>query len=121
MPNKPPRNKQALPRNRGTLSAASVLQRVAHKSGISLPQGAEDPKALLERLRALLPEEMRSHIFQAHLRTGELVVFTESASWAGRLRVALAELRHTDLPKTHLLAQHPKLTLRVMPADGYRR
>jgi hypothetical protein len=76
---------------------------------------------LIERLRAVLPEELRSHIFQAHLRTGELVVFTESAAWAGRLRVAIAELRHSDLPKSHLLAQHPKLTLRVMPGDGFRR
>jgi len=76
---------------------------------------------LLERLRILLPDDLRSHIFQVHVRPGELVVFTESAAWAGRLRVALAELRHNELPKTHLLAQHPKLTLRVMPRDGFRR
>jgi hypothetical protein len=125
MPNKPPRNKQATrrttPNLRETLSAASVLRRVAHNSGIALPQGAAGLDELLVRLRAVLPEELRSHIFQAHLRAGELVVFTESAAWAGRLRVAIAELRHGELPKTHLLAQHPKLTLRVMPGDGFRR
>ena len=82
---------------------------------------ARRAEELLERLRNLVPEELRSHIFQAHLRPGELVVFTESAAWAGRLRVTLAELRHGELSKTHLLAQHPKLTLRVMPRDGFRR
>jgi hypothetical protein len=35
--------------------------------------------------------------------------------------VGLAELRHRELSKTHLLAQHPKVTLRVMPRDGFRR
>ncbi len=108
MPNKPPRNKQAGSRTRGTLSAASVLQRVARKSPISMPQmaSAVDP-GLLELLRDSVPAELRFHIIEAILRPGELVVFTESAVWAGRLRVALAEMRHKKFEK------HPKLTLRV--------
>jgi len=109
MPNKPPRNKQAAPRTRGTLSAAAVLQRVARKSRISLPQIASEGDAgLLELLRDSVPAELRSHIIEAILRPGELVVFTESAVWAGRLRVALAELRHKKFEK------HPRLTLRLL-------
>ena len=116
MPNKPSRNKQAGPRTRGTLSAATVLQRVARKSAISMPQmEAAGHPALLELLRDSVPAELRLHIIEAILRPGELVVFTESAVWAGRLRVALAELRHKELEK------HPKLTLRVLPREGPRR
>lgn len=123
MPNKPPRNKQAHSRTRATLSAATVLERIARKSLISLPERAPDGSAeLLERLRGSLPEELRAHVTQVLLRSGEMIVFTESAVWAARLRVAIAELRggvmSRELPE---LAEHQRLTLRVQPREGLRR
>jgi Dna[CI] antecedent, DciA len=114
MPNKPPRNKQSAPRTRATLSAAALLQRITRKSAISMPQMASTGTAgLLKRLQESVPAELRSHIFEVILRPGELVVFTESAAWAGRegpLQATVPEL-----------ADHPKLTLRVQPQGGFRR
>ncbi|MEO8308830.1 MAG: hypothetical protein ABI616_12400 [Pseudomonadota bacterium] len=123
MPNKPPRNKQSVPRTRATLSAATLLQRITRKSAISMPEMASTGTAgFLERLQKSVPAELRSHIFEVILRPGELVVFTESAAWAGQLRVALAEARkgplHQTLPE---LTNRPKLTLRVQPHGGFRR
>jgi hypothetical protein len=123
MPNKPPRNKQPAPRTRATLSAATLLQRITRKSSISMPQMASTGTAgLLKRLQESVPAELRSHIFEVILHPGEMVVFTESAVWAGRLRLAIAEARngplHATLPE---LADHPKLTLRVQPREGFRR
>jgi hypothetical protein len=77
---------------------------------------------LLKRLQESVPAELRSHIFEVILRPGELVVFTESAVWAGRLRLALEEARESSLQATlPELANHPKLTLRVQPRGGFRR
>jgi hypothetical protein len=77
---------------------------------------------LLERLQESVPAELRLHIIEVILRPGELVVFTESAAWAGRLRLALAEVREETLKSTlPELAEHPKLTLRVQPRGGFRR
>jgi Dna[CI] antecedent, DciA len=123
MPNKPPRNKQAAPRTRATLSAASLLQRITRKSAISLPQmGSTGTAGLLKRVQESVPAELRLHIFEVILRPGELVVFTESAAWAGRLRLALAEARaDPSRPSLPELADHPKLTLRVQPRGGFRR
>lgn len=122
MPNKPPRNKQTSPRTRGTLSAAAVLQRITRKSGISqgeMTNGGQG--SLQERLCKSLPTELRSHIFEVISRPGELVVFTESGAWAGRLRVALAELKQGTPQAVPELATHPRLTLRVTPKGGFRR
>jgi hypothetical protein len=100
-----------------------VLQRITRKSSISLPEMASaGTSELLKRLQESLPGELRSHVFEVILRPGELVVFTESAAWAGRLRVALAELRGGDAPATlPELASHPKQTLRVLPREGLTR
>jgi hypothetical protein len=101
-----------------------VLQRITRKSGISVPAQAPPggPKALLERLRGSLPVELRAHLQQVLLRSGELVVFTESAVWAGQLRVAVAELRQAGVDEAlPELASHPRLTLRVLPREGFRR
>jgi Dna[CI] antecedent, DciA len=100
-----------------------LLQRITRKSAISMPQMASTGTAgLLKRVQESVPAELRSHIFEVILRPGELVVFTESAAWAGRLRLALAEVREgalqAALPE---LSDHPKLTLRVQPQGGFRR
>lgn len=122
MPNKPPRNKQTSPRTRVTLSAATLLQRITRKSGISQGEVTKGGHgSLQERLCKSLPTELRSHIFEVILRPGEMVVFTESGAWAGRLRVALAELRQGTPQAVPELVTHPRLTLRVAPRGAFRR
>jgi hypothetical protein len=99
-----------------------VLQRITRKSGISLGEVSNGGQGnLQERLCKSLPAELRSHIFEVILRPGEMVVFTESAAWAGRLRLALAELRQGSSQALPELATHARLTLRVTPHGGYRR
>ena|SRR6185369_7010967 len=87
MPKKPPRDN---PRNRAprtVQSAAAVLQRFAQRregAGISLADQS------LEKTRARLPQILRAHVVGAVEKPEELVIFTESAAWAARLKLALA-------------------------------
>lgn len=46
----------------------------------------------LEKLRKGLPEPLGGHLQGVLERPGELVLFAESAAWAGRLRLALPQL-----------------------------
>jgi hypothetical protein len=88
-----------------------------------MPQLASTGTAgLLKRVQESVPAELRLHIIEVILRPGELVVFTESAAWAGRLRLALSEAREVALQAAlPELTEHPKLTLRVQPKGGFRR
>jgi len=87
MPKKPPRDN---PRNRAprtVQSAAAVLRRLTQQregGGISLKNQS------LEQTRARLPENLRVHVVGVVEKAEELVIFTESAAWAARLKLALA-------------------------------
>jgi hypothetical protein len=124
MPNKPPRNKQT-PRSRtATRSAASLLQGISALRGLDIPSKQElaGAGALRERLRRLLPGDLAAHLLEARSRAGELVLFTESAAWAGRLRMALAERAgSTAVPTLPELQPDTRVVVRVMPREGYRR
>ena len=115
MPNKPPRNKQTRRNPVALRSAASLLQRITARAGMEIPSKQElaAPEGLAERLRRMLPEELAAHLLEARERSGELVLFTDSAVWAGRLRLAAAELP--------AMAGERRVTVRVMPRGGYRR
>jgi Dna[CI] antecedent, DciA len=124
MPNKPPRNKLQF-RSSGTpRSAASLLQSITRKVGLESHQKQDlaGELALPDRLRAALPEALRPRLLEVRHRDKELVVFAESAVWAGRLKVAVAEMMEAG-PQSGLPELKPdtKLVLRLMPREGFRR
>jgi hypothetical protein len=89
MPKKPPRHNPQNRDGRTVQSAATLLQRISRKMGAP-PLQAGQP--LLERLRELLPAELRPHLLEILEKSGELVLFTDSAVWAGRLKLAAPAL-----------------------------
>ncbi len=115
MPKKPPRNNLPFREGRTVQSAATLLQRISRKAGGTLPSLGEAAASvsLIERLRAQLPEEQRPHLIEVLEKPGELVLFSGSAVWAGRLKLAATELAG--------LAAGRKQVVRVMPREGYRR
>lgn len=103
MPKTPPRDN---PKNRALRtvhSAAELLQRVSQQAGAA--------RSATEDLRLALPESLRPHLTNVLEKPGELVLFTDSAVWAGRLRLAAAELE---------LAGGRQLTIRVVPREAGR-
>lgn len=112
MPKKVPRNNPAGGSYRTVQSAASLLQRIKHNAGgLPLPQVA--PVTVLEQLRGLLPEELRPHLIQVLEKPGELVLFTDSAVWAGRLKLIAKDLAS--------VAADRRQVVRVMPSGGFRK
>jgi hypothetical protein len=93
MPKKVPRNNPRRRSNRtvqgSAQSAASLLQRIRRGAG-DLQAPTVAAPATLDRLRLLLPEELRQHLIEVLEKPGELVLFTDSAVWAGRLKLAAA-------------------------------
>jgi hypothetical protein len=91
------------------------LRRISQKAGGTLPSVATAAVSvsLIEGLRAQLPEELRPHLLQVLEKPGELVLFTDSAVWAGRLKLAVVALAG--------LAAGRRQVVRVMPREGYRR
>jgi hypothetical protein len=73
-----------------------LLQRIAKGAQIVSPgvagAAAQGSDPWLERLRARLPEPLRGQLVAVLEKPGELVLFAESAVWAGRLRLALPAL-----------------------------
>jgi hypothetical protein len=115
MPKKPHRNNPSHRDDRTVQSAASLLRRISQKAGGTLPPvGAVAASiSLIEGLRALLPDELRPHLIEVLEKPGELVLFTDSAVWAGRLKLAASTLAQ--------LAAGRRQVVRVMPREGYRR
>lgn len=107
MPKKPFRNNQKNRMARTVQSAAGVLQRLNRKSGGALiDPGDVHGISLIEQWRARLPETLRPHLLQVLEKPGELVLFTDSAAWATRIRVAACEAEP---------AGGRRITLRVIP------
>jgi hypothetical protein len=52
----------------------------------------EDAAARLEHLRRQLPAEIGSHLVDAIHKEDELVCFVDSAAWAGRVKLAAADV-----------------------------
>src|SRR5688572_7555954 len=92
MPKKVPRNNPLRRSNRtvqgSAQSAASLLQRISRKAAGKLPAPQSGAVAALDQVRQLLPEELRAHLVEVLEKPGELVLFTDSAAWAGRLKLA---------------------------------
>lgn len=93
MPKKPPRNNPRDGDRRTLQSSASLLQRITAKAGsprAALPLAGST--SLIEQVRKSLPEELRQHLVEVLEKPGELVLFADSAVWAGRLKLAVPEL-----------------------------
>jgi hypothetical protein len=113
MPKKVPRNNPAGGSYRTVQSAASLLQRINRTAGGASPPPQLATPALLERLRLLLPEELQPHLMEVLEKPGELVLFTDSAVWAGRLKLAASLLAGA--------AAGRRQVVRLMPRGGYRQ
>jgi hypothetical protein len=64
-------------------------------------------------VKKVLPPEVANRVSGATLKEGQLIVFTESAAWAARLRYALSELGPA-LIEAHREVR--ELVVRVSPA-----
>lgn len=88
MPKKPPRDN---PKGRELRTvhtagsgAAALLQRIKKRAGVM------GPGPLPEELQGL-PDTLAPHVLDSLEKEGELVVFTDSAVWAARLKLWLGE------------------------------
>lgn len=73
---------------------------------------------LRQRLLAQLPPALGEHITAAIAKPGELVVFTDAAVWAARLKLALTESPPQLAPE---VTPDARITVRVMPGGHLRR
>lgn len=88
MPKKPPRDN---PKGRelrtvhtAGAGAAALLHRIKKRAGVV------GPGPLPEELQGL-PDSLAPHVLDRLEKEGELVVFTDSAAWAARLKLWLGE------------------------------
>jgi hypothetical protein len=74
--------------------AAALLQRISGRAGVHIspldshPAGAP---AETDRLRQLIPRELDAHVVELLVKDEGSVLFMDSAAWAARLRLWLAE------------------------------
>lgn len=85
---------------------------------VAVTQGAAALAETRAWLCAELPEDLASHVVQALERNGELIVFTESGAWAGRLALTIGEIRTRLSPR---LGTEARVAVKVMPGGRYRR
>jgi hypothetical protein len=86
MPKKPPRNN---PRNRALRTvqgAPSILRRIMQRQGLDIPFDNQ----LSESFVARLPGALRNHVVEVVKKGEELVILTDTAAWAARLKLVLA-------------------------------
>jgi len=76
-----------------------------------LAAGAARRSALLQQVGACLPPELAARVTGANLREDTLVLITDSAAWASRLRYAGPALRDA-LSRLHAV-QARKVTVKV--------
>jgi len=71
-----------------------LLQRITRRAQVVLPAAGDggNTASWLERLRAALPEAQRSHLLEVLEKEQALLLFVDSAAWAGRIRLSLPEL-----------------------------
>jgi hypothetical protein len=106
MPKKPPHHNPGNRAVRTVQSAATLLQRISIQSGAVATTLGTDSVAI-GRLCSGLPETLRAHVVGCVEKVDELVLLVESAAWAGRVKLALADLPPREDPR--------KLSVRVMP------
>ncbi len=97
---------------RRTDSVKALLERTSHASLARVSEQADRQCVWRKRLEASLPALAMARISGVVERDATLVIFTESAAWAARLRYSLAEI------EPQLRRAHPEIrrvAVRVMP------
>jgi hypothetical protein len=122
MPNKPPRNKPNVRRIGRPQSSATLLQRIIGRTGrdSNINQRITSNLALCDRLRSALPAVLQVHLLDVREKPGELVLFTDFAVWATRLKLAVAELAGGPGAKLPEL-KGARVTVKITPRGGFRR
>ena len=143
MPKKPPRDN---PRNRNSRTiqgaaegVANLLRRMSRRSDVilSTADGSDTRASHIARsanpavcaavsgsirdiVRGALPEELRPHVLDCLMRPAELVLFTDTAAWATRLRMAACEAAANGALSTLPagVTGATKITVRVAAASG---
>lgn len=87
MPKNPPRDNQRNRVPRTVQSGPTILRRVMQRSGMQIALGNQSVEPFLERL----PESLRKHVIRVVPRGEDLVILTDSAAWAARLKLVLAQ------------------------------
>ena len=119
MPKYPSRDKTRRPRVVRAKSSGELLQRITSGSALAaIQQSAVAIDALRQRLLAQLPEVLRAHVTGVIAKPGELVVFADSAAWASRLKLTLADAPPDLAPEVEAT---DRVTVRVMPTGEFRR
>lgn len=109
MPKNPPRNNQRNRAPRTVQSGPSILQRVMQRAGMDISKENQ----LLESIQKRLPEGLRKHVLKVVDKGDELVILTDAAAWAARLKLALAE--HPDV------ASGRPISVKVAPQGSTHR
>ncbi|MGC4029883.1 MAG: DciA family protein [Steroidobacteraceae bacterium] len=122
MPKKPPRDKAGFRSSTPPRSAAHLLATLVQRGKLRDidAQTTENTADLCTALRSLLPPELGPRLLGARIRDGELVLFTASAVWAGRLKLAANELIAAGRLPAGLPAG-ARVVTRLMPDAGFRR
>ncbi|MEY4762858.1 MAG: hypothetical protein RLZZ200_2714 [Pseudomonadota bacterium] len=111
MPRRPSRSRP--------IAAGDLLQRTLRGDTLAAVQlGAEGAEALRQRLQSQLPAELQAHVAAVIAKPGEIVVFADAATWAARLKLALAESPPDLSPAA---AAGSPVKVRVMPTGSLRR
>ncbi len=120
MPKRPFADKRRAAQSHRVRSLAEILasKKTGNDAQLAVLQGAEGLAESRAWVCGVLPEELAPHVTHALERGNELIVFTESSAWAGRLSMTLAELRAALAPRLDSAA---RITVRVVPGGKYRR
>jgi hypothetical protein len=78
------------------------------RAGADINNKNQEVKSLLSKL----PEALRGHVVGVAERADELVILADSAAWAARLRLAVAELP---------MAGGRRMSVKLMPAGATDR
>jgi Dna[CI] antecedent, DciA len=114
MPNNPTRDKHKYRTKSKPLHVAAVVQRVLPARVTQTGSVSEEWRELL---RAALDPELAPHIVNVLSKPRELVVFTESAAWCSRLKLALGQIGAIARARDPGIA---KVQVRIMPAGSAR-
>jgi hypothetical protein len=130
MPNKPTRDKHKYGAKTKPRHVADVLQRLlpqqVTQSGSSVPRPSALPApgaaaSVATQWRALLQQslepELAPHISNVLAKPRELVVFTESAAWCTRLKLAVGRMTEVAQARD---ASIGKVQVRIMPRGAAR-